>query len=86
MASSGTRRGPETCSNARYEAPVVAVRAWKDSHVPPRNYEKIALRLTGHARAVAGAMQALLAPNSRASSGTSSAVLGRRIHQLGHVS
>ncbi|MFB6991416.1 restriction endonuclease [Streptomyces sp. NPDC056178] len=38
---------------APYEALVTAVLAWKDPHLEPRDYEQIALHLTGHARAVA---------------------------------
>ncbi|MEU0523072.1 DUF6415 family natural product biosynthesis protein [Streptomyces niveus] len=38
---------------APYEALVTAVLAWKDPHLQPRDYEQIALQLTGHARAVA---------------------------------
>ncbi|MFD4862916.1 DUF6415 family natural product biosynthesis protein [Streptomyces atratus] len=38
---------------APYEALVTAVLAWKDPHLEPRDYEQIALQLTGHARAVA---------------------------------
>ncbi|WP_326681070.1 restriction endonuclease [Streptomyces sp. NBC_01237] len=36
-----------------YEALVTAVLAWKDPDLEPRDYEQIALQLTGHARAVA---------------------------------
>ncbi|WP_414503903.1 hypothetical protein [Streptomyces sp. NEAU-L66] len=36
---------------APYEALVTAVLAWKDPHLEPRDYEQIALQLTGHARA-----------------------------------
>ncbi|MFB6945611.1 DUF6415 family natural product biosynthesis protein [Streptomyces sp. NPDC056237] len=38
---------------APYEALVTAVLAWKDPYLEPRDYEQIALQLTGHARAVA---------------------------------
>lgn len=38
---------------APYEALVTAVLVWKDPHLEPRDYEQIALQLTGHARAVA---------------------------------
>ncbi|MGW0536562.1 restriction endonuclease [Streptomyces sp. NPDC003032] len=38
---------------ARYEALLTAVLAWTDPHRTPRDYEQIALQLTGHARAVA---------------------------------
>lgn len=38
---------------APYEALVTAVLAWRDPHLQPRDYEQIALQLTGHARAVA---------------------------------
>ncbi|MFE3826687.1 restriction endonuclease [Streptomyces sp. NPDC059092] len=38
---------------APYEALVTAVLAWTDPHLEPRDYEQIALQLTGHARAVA---------------------------------
>ncbi|MER5371007.1 restriction endonuclease [Streptomyces sp. NPDC002722] len=38
---------------APYEALVTAVLAWKNPHLNPRDYEQIALQLTGHARAVA---------------------------------
>ncbi|MEU2133114.1 restriction endonuclease [Streptomyces sp. NPDC018352] len=36
-----------------YEALVTAVRAWKGPDLQPRDYEQIAVRLTGHARAIA---------------------------------
>ncbi|MFF5860780.1 DUF6415 family natural product biosynthesis protein [Streptomyces sp. NPDC012751] len=36
-----------------YEALVTAVLAWKNPDLAPRDYEQIALQLTGHARAVA---------------------------------
>lgn len=42
---------------APYEALVTAVLAWKDPHLEPRDYEQIALQLTGHARAVAADVQ-----------------------------
>ncbi|MGW4995203.1 DUF6415 family natural product biosynthesis protein [Streptomyces mirabilis] len=38
---------------APHEALVTAVLAWKDPDLEPRDYEQIALQLTGHARAVA---------------------------------
>jgi hypothetical protein len=38
---------------APYEALVTAVLAWTTPDLPPRDYEQIALQLTGHARAVA---------------------------------
>lgn len=38
---------------APHEALVTAVLAWKNPDVEPRDYEQIALQLTGHARAVA---------------------------------
>ncbi|MEU4800556.1 restriction endonuclease [Streptomyces sp. NPDC023327] len=38
---------------APHEALVTAVLAWKDPDLAPRDYEQIALQLTGHARAVA---------------------------------
>ncbi|KIZ15738.1 DUF6415 family natural product biosynthesis protein [Streptomyces natalensis] len=38
---------------APYEALVTVVLAWKDPHLEPRDYEQIALQMTGHARAVA---------------------------------
>ncbi|MEU0632282.1 DUF6415 family natural product biosynthesis protein [Streptomyces sp. NPDC005989] len=38
---------------APYEALVTAVLAWKNPHLQPRDYEQIALQLTGHAHAVA---------------------------------
>jgi len=38
---------------APHEALVTAVLAWKNPHLAPRDYEQIALQLTGHARAVA---------------------------------
>ncbi|MCX5434823.1 DUF6415 family natural product biosynthesis protein (plasmid) [Streptomyces sp. NBC_00257] len=40
-----------------YEALVTAVLAWKDPDLEPRDYEQIALQLTGHARAVASDVQ-----------------------------
>ncbi|MFE2038896.1 DUF6415 family natural product biosynthesis protein [Streptomyces scopuliridis] len=36
-----------------YEALVTTVLAWKNPDLQPRDYEQIALQLTGHARAVA---------------------------------
>ncbi|MFJ8856195.1 restriction endonuclease [Streptomyces sp. NPDC102437] len=42
---------------APYEALVTAVLAWKDPHLQPRDYEQIALQLTGHARAVAASVR-----------------------------
>ncbi|MFF2964425.1 DUF6415 family natural product biosynthesis protein [Streptomyces sp. NPDC057963] len=36
-----------------HEALVTAVLAWKNPDLAPRDYEQIALQLTGHARAVA---------------------------------
>ncbi|MEU0698127.1 restriction endonuclease [Streptomyces niveus] len=41
----GSRRGP-------YEALITAVLAWKDPVLEPRDYEQIALQLTGHAAAL----------------------------------
>ncbi|MEV7683182.1 restriction endonuclease [Streptomyces sp. NPDC088341] len=38
---------------APYEALVTAVLAWTNPSLAPRDYEQIALQLTGHARAVA---------------------------------
>ncbi|WP_329529706.1 DUF6415 family natural product biosynthesis protein (plasmid) [Streptomyces sp. NBC_01450] len=38
---------------APYEALVTAVLAWKNPDLEPRDYEQIALQLTGHTRAVA---------------------------------
>lgn len=38
---------------APHEALVTAVLAWKNPDLAPRDYEQIALQLTGHARAVA---------------------------------
>ncbi|MBL3670731.1 restriction endonuclease [Streptomyces sp. M2CJ-2] len=38
---------------APYEALVTAVLAWQNPNLAPRDYEQIALQLTGHARAVA---------------------------------
>ncbi|MFE4177445.1 DUF6415 family natural product biosynthesis protein [Streptomyces sp. NPDC056909] len=40
-------------SRTPYEALVTAVLAWKNPDLAPRDYEQIALQLTGHARAVA---------------------------------
>jgi len=42
---------------APHEALVTAVLAWKDPDLTPRDYEQIALQLTGHARAVAADVQ-----------------------------
>ncbi|MFF3788262.1 DUF6415 family natural product biosynthesis protein [Streptomyces sp. NPDC001933] len=42
---------------APHEALVTAVLAWKDPDLAPRDYEQIALQLTGHARAVAADVQ-----------------------------
>ncbi|MFC9749621.1 restriction endonuclease [Streptomyces niveus] len=42
---------------APYEALVTAVLAWKDPRLHPRDYEQIALQLTGHARAVAAGVR-----------------------------
>ncbi|MEV5455219.1 DUF6415 family natural product biosynthesis protein [Streptomyces sp. NPDC052535] len=42
---------------APYEALVTAVLAWQDPNLTPRDYEQIALQLTGHARAVAADVQ-----------------------------
>lgn len=39
-------------NRAPYEALVTAVLAWTDPHLEPRDYEQIALQLTGHARAL----------------------------------
>lgn len=38
---------------APYEALVTAVLAWTNPDLEPRDYEQIALQLTGHARAIA---------------------------------
>ncbi|MCX5103103.1 DUF6415 family natural product biosynthesis protein [Streptomyces sp. NBC_00053] len=38
---------------APYEALITALLAWNDPHFQPRDYEQIALQLTGHARAIA---------------------------------
>ncbi|MGF1344494.1 DUF6415 family natural product biosynthesis protein [Streptomyces flavovirens] len=46
---------------APHEALVTAVLAWKDPDLAPRDYEQIALQLTGHARAVAADVQRLAA-------------------------
>ncbi|MEU1660929.1 DUF6415 family natural product biosynthesis protein [Streptomyces griseofuscus] len=46
---------------APHEALVTAVLAWKDPDLAPRDYEQIALQLTGHARAVAAAVRRLAA-------------------------
>nr|WP_168723250.1 restriction endonuclease [Streptomyces sp. SAT1]ANO42847.1 restriction endonuclease [Streptomyces sp. SAT1] len=40
---------------------VTAVLAWKDPDLAPRDYEQIALQLTGHARAVAAGVRRLAA-------------------------
>ncbi|MFE2937175.1 DUF6415 family natural product biosynthesis protein [Streptomyces sp. NPDC059278] len=40
-------------NRAPHEALVTAILAWKDPDLAPRDYEQIALQLTGHARAVA---------------------------------
>lgn len=42
---------------APYEGLVTAVLAWQDPNLTPRDYEQIALQLTGHARAVAADVQ-----------------------------
>ncbi|MEU7088133.1 DUF6415 family natural product biosynthesis protein [Streptomyces achromogenes] len=42
---------------APHEALVTAVLAWKNPDLAPRDYEQIALQLTGHARAVAAAVR-----------------------------
>ncbi|MGA4844811.1 DUF6415 family natural product biosynthesis protein [Streptomyces sp. G5(2025)] len=42
---------------APHEALVTAVLAWKNPDLTPRDYEQIALQLTGHARAVAADVQ-----------------------------
>jgi hypothetical protein len=42
---------------APYEALVTAVLAWQDTNLSPRDYEQIALQLTGHARVVAADVQ-----------------------------
>ncbi|MFD9607189.1 DUF6415 family natural product biosynthesis protein [Streptomyces sp. NPDC059970] len=42
---------------APHEALVTAVLAWKNPDLAPRDYEQIALQLTGHARAVAADVQ-----------------------------
>ncbi|MFB6814440.1 restriction endonuclease [Streptomyces sp. NPDC056347] len=46
---------------APHEALVTAVLVWKDPDLAPRDYEQIALQLTGHARAVAADVQRLAA-------------------------
>ncbi|MET9176472.1 DUF6415 family natural product biosynthesis protein [Streptomyces misionensis] len=46
---------------APHEALVTAVLAWKDPDLAPRDYEQIALQLTGHARAVAADVRRLAA-------------------------
>ncbi|MFG2885760.1 DUF6415 family natural product biosynthesis protein [Streptomyces sp. NPDC048297] len=38
---------------APHEALITAVLAWKNPDLAPRDYEQIALQLTGHARAIA---------------------------------
>ncbi|MER5996428.1 DUF6415 family natural product biosynthesis protein [Streptomyces viridosporus] len=42
---------------APYEALVTAVLAWQSPNLTPRDYEQIALQLTGHARALAADVQ-----------------------------
>ncbi|MFF9556276.1 DUF6415 family natural product biosynthesis protein [Streptomyces albus] len=42
---------------APHEALVTAVLAWQDPDLTPRDYQQIALQLTGHARAVAADVQ-----------------------------
>ncbi|GHG78457.1 hypothetical protein GCM10018980_77170 [Streptomyces capoamus] len=44
-------------ARAPYEALVTAVLAWQDLNLTPRDYEQIALQLTGHARTVAADVQ-----------------------------
>ncbi|MFF3019762.1 restriction endonuclease [Streptomyces sp. NPDC057939] len=44
---------------APHEALVTAVRAWNDPDLASRDYEQIALQLTGHARAVAADVRRL---------------------------
>ncbi|MFJ4689373.1 DUF6415 family natural product biosynthesis protein [Streptomyces sp. NPDC088789] len=46
---------------APHEALVTAVLAWKHPDLEPRDYEQIALQLTGHARAVAADVRRLAA-------------------------
>ncbi|MEV5567702.1 DUF6415 family natural product biosynthesis protein [Streptomyces sp. NPDC052196] len=46
---------------APHEALVTAVLAWKNPDLAPRDYEQIALQLTGHARAVAADVRRLAA-------------------------
>ncbi|MFD3666322.1 DUF6415 family natural product biosynthesis protein [Streptomyces sp. NPDC058659] len=46
---------------APHEALVTAVLAWNDPDLAPRDYEQIALQLTGHARAVASDVRRLAA-------------------------
>ncbi|MEU8489332.1 restriction endonuclease [Streptomyces sp. NPDC048641] len=46
---------------APHEALVTAVLAWKHPDLAPRDYEQIALQLTGHARAVASDVRRLAA-------------------------
>ncbi|MFG3532436.1 DUF6415 family natural product biosynthesis protein [Streptomyces sp. NPDC047917] len=42
---------------ALHEALITAVLAWKNPDLAPRDYEQIALRLAGHARALAADVQ-----------------------------
>ncbi|MFG2569240.1 DUF6415 family natural product biosynthesis protein [Streptomyces sp. NPDC048567] len=46
---------------APHEALVTAVLAWNDPDLAPRDYEQIALQLTGHAHAVAADVRRLAA-------------------------
>ncbi|MFD5748983.1 DUF6415 family natural product biosynthesis protein [Streptomyces sp. NPDC127033] len=46
---------------APHEALVTAILAWKDPDPAPRDYEQIALQLTGHARAIAADVRRLAA-------------------------
>ncbi|GAA3380983.1 DUF6415 family natural product biosynthesis protein [Streptomyces sannanensis] len=46
---------------APHEALVTAVLAWNDPDLAPRDYEQIALQLTGHSRAVAADVRRLAA-------------------------
>ncbi|MBO1286132.1 DUF6415 family natural product biosynthesis protein [Streptomyces albidoflavus] len=46
---------------APHEALVTAVLAWNDPDLAPRDYEQIALQLTGHARALAADVRRLAA-------------------------
>ncbi|MFE2601071.1 DUF6415 family natural product biosynthesis protein [Streptomyces sp. NPDC059396] len=48
-------------NRAPYEALVTAVLAWTNPSLEPRDYEQIALQLTGHARAVAADVRRLAA-------------------------